>query len=208
LIITVRELVQQFEEIFERKGKLLIAIDGCGGSGKSSLARLLRSESAMVSMVSVDDFYLPSSLQVQHTVPTVGPGFDWHRLETQVLRPLFSFNDSHYQRYDWDLDALAEWHDVPHSNVVIVEGVYSAQRKLEKFYDVTIWVDSSRALRLCRGVQRDGEASRRMWEEVWMPAEDFYVRTERPESAADIVVDGAEDFRAGNLSISKLRRFV
>jgi cytidylate kinase len=60
--------------------------------------------------------------------------------------------------------------------------------------DVRVWVDAPAAVRLERGVARDGEASRSTWTDVWMPNEDAYVERDDPISCAHLVVDGTRPF--------------
>jgi uridine kinase len=72
-----------------------------------------------------------------------------------------------YQRYDWQTDALAEWYTLVGEPVVIVEGVYTLRRELWPLYDLTVWIDCLRAIRLARGIARDGENARALWENEW-----------------------------------------
>lgn len=169
----------------------IVGIDGCGGAGKSRLATEVRvalaSRGRDVSVVPMDDFYLPSALRTGTlALNSIGSAFDWQRLRDEVLAPLTAGQPGRYQRYDWPSDALADWRDVP-PGIVIVEGVYSTRLELEEFYDLTVWVECPRPVRLARGIERDGEAARRIWEEEWMPAEDRYVNEQSPHTRADLI---------------------
>jgi uridine kinase len=97
-----------------------------------------------------------------------------------------------YQRYDWDRDEGAEWHDVTPGRVVVIEGVSSTRRELDAPWALQIWVDAPRDLRLRRAVERDGEAMRSHWVDVWMPSEEAYIARERPEQRADLIVSVTE----------------
>lgn len=108
----------------------------------------------------------------------------------QVLVPISNGVDGYYQRYDWNSDKLLEWYRVP-IGLVIVEGVYSIRNELYKYYDYTIWIETNYQTRLLRGIERDGEKMREMWEKVWMPAEQYYVEIEEPYGKADIIIDGS-----------------
>ncbi|SMC07930.1 Uridine kinase [Sulfobacillus thermosulfidooxidans DSM 9293] len=202
--ITIDHLARCFEIMRSKKGKLLISIDGYGGSGKSTLALSLAQVSQEISLVSIDDFYLPPHAQ-DHSNATIGQYFDWRRLEQQVLIPLHNSQNGTYQRYDWDLEDMAEWHDVRANHVVIIEGVFSSQTRLSQFYDMTIWVEAPHSVRLSRGLRRDGESSRFMWESVWIPAEDHYVRTEMPQHRADMIVDGCSGYPDGHVNVLKVK---
>ncbi|WP_139378306.1 uridine kinase family protein [Mesobacillus jeotgali] len=186
------ELIEAFEIMPRKQSTLLIGVDGCGGSGKSTLARMLKEELPGVTVVHKDDFYLPSSLLIidEPANKPIGADFDWQRLLDQVLDPLSKDQDGHYQRYDWDSDNMAEFHTVPAGGIVIIEGVYSTRQELEHYYDWKIWVDCPREMRLARGIQRDGEEARAMWEDNWMVGEDLYVQQQKPYERADIVILG------------------
>jgi uridine kinase len=116
-------------------------------------------------------------------------GWDWRRFHEQVAQPLLNDEPSRYQRYDWDNDRLAEWHDVQPGGVLIVEGVSSTRRELVVPWDLTMWVEAPNAERLRRGIGRDGEHMRQQWEQVWEVEEDAYVEAQHPERRADVVVN-------------------
>ncbi|WP_274366079.1 uridine kinase family protein [Paenibacillus thermotolerans] len=171
----------------------LIGIDGCGGSGKSTFAEELRRQSPeTVTVIHMDDFYKPSEQRgtAGGNEAEAGGNFDWRRLLAQVIEPLRRNETSRYQRYDWETDRLAEWREVPPGGIVIVEGVTSLRRELRDYYDYTVWVDTPRTVRLQRGIERDGERQRVVWEEQWMPAEDRYVAEHRPGEYASVVIEG------------------
>ena len=162
----------------------LVAIDGYGGSGKSTLAQRIVAALPNVTVVRTDGFAKPNV-----------PGWDWLRMKKQVLDPINRDELGRYQRHDWPTDRLAEWHDVPVGGFVIVEGVSSMRTELGRYWDLSIWVTCSYAIRLARGIERDGEAKRSQWESVWMPEEDRYVQEQKPELRADVILDGEKPFR-------------
>jgi len=189
-----QKLVNSINISSKKHSTLLLGIDGCGGSGKSTLAEKLKEEFANVTIVHMDDFYLPSNLII-NTHPTkkpIGADFDWKRLLNDVLEPISQEVEGRYQRYDWEKNSLAEWHVVPIGGIVIIEGVYSTRRELKGKYDFTVWVDCPRAIRLSRGIERDGDESRDIWENNWMISEDIYVEQHEPDKKADFIIHGIE----------------
>lgn len=158
----------------------LVAIDGRGGAGKSSLAAWLASQ-VHGTVIHVDDFGRPGEPY---------DGWDWHRLRSQVLEPLRADLDCRYQRYDWTTDALGEWVDLRARGIVIVEGVTVLREALGDPWDLKVWVETPYDLRLERGVERDGESERETWTTWWMPQEDTYVERESPMTRADIILPG------------------
>lgn len=161
----------------------IVALDGYGGSGKTELADRLALRLGEATIVHTDDFARPNI-----------PGWEWARMRTQVLEPLMSDHPGRYQRYDWGSDRLAEWHAVPVAGTLIVEGVSSMRDELGRYWDYGIWLDCPHDLRLKRGVERDGEAMRSKWTDVWIPEEDAYFNAQRPDKKADLVVDGSKPY--------------
>jgi uridine kinase len=189
-IASIRELVS----VLPRRARtLLIGIDGRGGSGKSTLAHALAASLPGASIVQFDDFYRrtaerrgrPSAGEEE-----VGFDFDWRRVCAQVLEPLANDESARYQRYDWDRDRLADWHEIQPGEVLIVEGNYAIRPELRAYYDFTIWVEAPHDVRLRRGLERDGDDARATWLESWMPEEERYVARFDPRAHADVVADG------------------
>lgn len=178
-----------------RKGRtLLIGLDGCGGSGKSTCARLLAAARPDVTTVQMDDFYRPSADRLPGPVEAkpIGADFDWERVRRQVLEPISQDQEGRYQRYDWPTDRLSDtWERVPVGGILVVEGVHATRNELAPYYDFRIWVECPRHLRLARGLERDGLEARDRWEKEWMVAEDRYVAAHAPALRADLVLDGS-----------------
>lgn len=188
------DLTNHLAALSNSKPLVIVGIDGCGGAGKSTLARKLQQSLSGVTIVHKDDFHFQSHLIIkgERTTKPIGADLDWKRLREQVLEPLSKGRAGYYQRYDWPSDQLAEWHTVPVKGIIVIEGVYSTRPELRDYYDFTIWVDTPKETRLARGVERDGEASRDWWIHHWMVDEDFYIDKCKPYEKADLVVNGTQ----------------
>lgn len=154
-----------------------VGIDGCGAAGKTRLASQIAAAVPDVSVVHVDDFSGPRI-----------PEWDWSRFDGQVVRPLLAGRPARYQRWDWDADAGAEWHEIAPGGLVIVEGVSATRREVRVPWSLTIWVEAPREVRLARARERDGEAMLTRWLEDWMPSEERYIARENPKARADLIV--------------------
>lgn len=159
-------------------GPTLVGIGGHGGAGKSTLAAAIPG----AQVVPTDAFW-------------DGEGFAIDRIRAEVLDPLLDGRAARFETWDWAARRPGGAARVEPSGVVVIEGVCALHRTLRNAYDVRLWVEAPAALRLSRGVARDGEAARRTWLEVWMPREDRYVASDQPVSCADLILDGSSPFR-------------
>jgi uridine kinase len=156
----------------------VVAIDGPGGAGKSTLAARVSRRLSDAPIVHTDDFASWSN-----------PMDWWPRLLEQVLLPLTHRRPARYQRYDWDAEELAEWHTVVGHDYLIIEGVTASRRAFRPYLALSVWVVTAREECLRRGLERDGEEELQAWRD-WQVAEDAYIASEHPESSADLVVSG------------------
>ena len=156
----------------------IVAIDGCGGAGKSTFAEALSAELGGCSIVHTDDFASWDQ-----------PLDWWPRLLDQVLIPLSRSEPACYQRYDWDAKELVDWLSVE-SETVILEGVSSTRREFRPFLAYRVWIETPAELRLERGLDRDGTAMEGQWLR-WMADEDRYMADHLPRASADLIVDGS-----------------
>ena len=166
-----------------------IGIDGPGASGKSTLAIGLAEALTGAVLVEGDDFYRPESDSRRSEVEVDGL-FDLPRLASQVLIPHSQGKEIRYQRFNWDTGVLGDWVSGPGGTPLIVDGLFSTHETLRDFYDLRIWASAPQAVRLARGLQRDGEQAKSKWVDVWMPAEDRYIADQAPQDHAHLVFDG------------------
>jgi hypothetical protein len=158
----------------------LVAVDGGAGSGKTSFAERLAVALDGAPVVHTDDL-LDGWGDLEAS---------WPRLEAQVLRPLACGRAARWQRYDWLTGSFAEWHDLPASEVLIVEGVGSARRQAQPHLSLSVWVQAPRAVRVERGITRDGPELFELFL-TWLDGEAVHHEREGTPDRADLVVDGA-----------------
>jgi uridine kinase len=190
--VTIQSLCQQLHAHPRKSLALLVGIDGCGAAGKTTLANRIQALAQGVTVVHMDDFFLPSQIRKNAPTDEIGGHFDWKRVQEQVLNQVSRGEPGKYQQYNWDTDRLAKWFDVPAHGIVVVEGLYSTRRELANLYDFKIWMDTPRNIRLHRRSERDGKAARDTWEKYWMKGEDAYVEHHRPYAFADLILDGSQ----------------
>jgi uridine kinase len=175
-----------------RSDPMVVGIDGCGGAGKSTLAKgVSEAFAGRVSIVRCDDFYRPliGAQYVQLTPRQAYENyFDWRRLRDEALMPLRDGKPARYQRYDWAADSLAEWIEIHPREIVIIEGVFSMRPELRPLIDVTIFIETPRDERVRRMSARAQPST--SWMARWVAAENWYLEHIAPHRHADLVIQG------------------
>lgn len=155
----------------------VIAIDGCGGAGKSTFASALAAVWPGSEIVHTDDF-----------ASWDNPLDWWPRLLTEVLQPLSAGRPATYLKTDWLQEGREEYGFVSGPRVIL-EGVSSSRLEFREHLSFCVWIDTPREERLKRGLERDGISAAPLWQE-WMKAEDSYVAEHSPITHADLILSG------------------
>jgi uridine kinase len=189
----IADVLNLVHEVSIKKQLVLIGIDGCGASGKSTFSAELSASLKSAAVISMDDFYKPSQERIRCTDPKpIGWQFGWQRLEKEVLTPLKTQGEVKYQRYNWNTDCLEEWRTIRAFSFIIIEGIYALRSELAEYYDLRLWIECPREERLKRGLERDGEQARSQWEEDWMKEEDRYVASCNPHLHAHKIIQSTK----------------
>jgi hypothetical protein len=170
------ESVRQFAAV-----QSLVAVDGRGSGGKTSLSARLAATIPGTVVVHTDD------IAWNHAV------LAWDDLLVEgILKPVRAGRAVSYRPPQWDLRERAGSIDVPADcPLLIVEGVGSGRRSLADHYDAVIWVESPAALTEERNGARvaAGETTPENYE-LWMAEENPFVEEQRTWERADLVVAG------------------
>jgi uridine kinase len=167
-------VLERLAEITPGRELVLVGIGGRGASGKTTLARALPA----AAVIGTDEFW-------------DGREFELSRLRREVFDAFVAGRAADFATFDWAAQRPSGRRTVEPHGVVVVEGVCALHRLFRDDYDLRIWVEAPREVRLARALARDGEEARATWEDVWMPSEDRYVERDDPVSAADLVVDAS-----------------
>ena len=162
----------------------LVCVDGPAGSGKTTLGdelvRCFRDVHGLdVRLLHMDDVFGGWS--------GLDEGMDV--VAADIVAPLRRGEAGHYRPFDWDRDSRAEERVIEPCDVLVVEGVGSGNAAYADVVTCLVWVEAPSAVRLERGVARDGEHMRERWL-AWRVDEDAMFARERTRERADIFVDG------------------
>jgi uridine kinase len=160
----------------------IVAIDGGGGAGKSTLASRLSVALGGIYIIHIDDF-----------IDGPNPNIDWWmRAYDQVVIPLSRNQAAHYQRYNWDVKALAEWLDAGPGGIIILEGVTSLRTEFRPYIAYGIWIETPPDTRMARGIAR-GNEDEAQWHK-YLQSDRLYFDRDRPDLAAQTTIDGTGEY--------------
>lgn len=173
-----------------RVGKtLFIAVDGHGGSGKSSLADQL-ADLLNAEIIHTDDF-----------ASWDNPTEWWPLLIAKVFKPIEKGATTlRYSRTKW----WKSHHpkpvvDQPVTSIMILEGVGSFRKEFRNYISIGIFVDTPVSICKKRVIERDSkvgepmETIQRLWKD-WLNAENVYFEAHAPKANADLFVNGTVPF--------------
>jgi len=156
----------------------VVAIDGPSGAGKTDLTAALAEHLPGAHVLHMDDLY---------------PGWDGLAqavadLHDKILAPVARGELAAYRRWDWEHDRYADWHSLPATPLLLVEGAGSGAGRNADLESVLIWLEADRDVRFRRGIRRDAEAYRPHWRR-WAEQEEALFLADATRSRADLIVD-------------------
>jgi len=174
-------------KLLERKKRVVVAIDGRCGCGKSTLGALM-GEVFSANVFHMDDFYLPKEMREENWLEVPGGNMDLARFRWEVLENVFGDTAVPYRPFDCSAGALGKEKLTPPTKLTVIEGSYSHHPALKADYDLKIFVTCEKSGQLRRLREREGDYFP-TFERLWMPLEEQYIRLCGIENCADLVID-------------------
>jgi uridine kinase len=156
-------LTEALTDLLSASGPHLIAIDGPAGGGKSTLAKdlyLFFSTTREINLLGLDDIY---------------DGWT-NALGEKLTNDLETIASAHAQKkstsmqiYDWALSRYGDLRTLEPKEILIIEGVGSAQEVIREHKAITIWMDIDPQLGVQRVLNRDGHhiaEEMKAWQEL------------------------------------------
>ena len=187
------EIERRIEALLQSdKDRILIAIDGRTGSGKSSLAKKL-AEEFFCNLFHMDDFFLQGFQRTEERRKEIGGNVDYERFQREVLLPLKNKETVLYQPFHCQTMQLQEKVEMPFRRLNLIEGSYAQHPYFSDPYDLKIFVDIDQDLQLSRIAKRNGEEKLEQFKTLWIPKEEAYFAKVQIAEHADIVLS-VDDF--------------
>lgn len=185
-----QEIKTRIDRFLAAQPRVIVAIDGRCGAGKSTLAARL-AELCGGNIFHMDDFFLRPEQRRPERFAEPGGNVDRERFAVEVLAPLKDGCRFSYRPFVCRDMALGDAVEVEPKAVSIIEGAYSMHPELAGAYDLSVFLTVSPELQRKRIIRRNGGRSRNFFER-WIPFEEKYI------SEMDVPARCRLIFEAGN----------
>ncbi len=211
-----RERLRYVENIFRSGGmpdparvRILVALDGRCGAGKTTLATAVAEElnrgtmdtldlvdlldalgfettgRPLCEVVHMDDFFLRPEERTPERLATPGENVDHERFLAEVLTPLRAGKAAEYRPFDCSTSTLSDALWVHPVSVALVEGSYACHPALRRLYDRRLFLTVSPEEQWARIRRRNGEEGAEAFRTRWIPMEEAYITACGVEAACE-----------------------
>lgn len=178
------------DQRLEEKKRVIVAIDGPCGAGKTTLAVRLQSV-YNCPVIAMDHFFLQHWQRTEERLAEPGGNVDYERVLEQVINPLREGRPFQYQIYDCQADSMSLSEEIPVQALTVVEGSYSHHPVLAEHYDLKVFIKVAPDEQKRRLLKRSGPVMLERFLGEWIPLEEKYFSHFRIEENSDLVVRGA-----------------
>jgi len=175
------QLINALTEISQGVDQPIIAIDGPAGSGKTTLANTLSlalSPQMTTTVIHMDGLY---------------PGWD-DALGSVLTETLLWLTQSHkekkdlrYSTFNWATSEFDPPHTVESTQLLILEGVGSAQRAIEGQLVTSIWLDLDPLIGFQRVIDRDGQSITTQMKK-WLHQQEQHFATDKTKERCEFIL--------------------
>ncbi len=184
-----------------RSGRVVIAVDGMDGSGKThfatDLALALTAAGHPVFHASIDDFYRSRAERHARGADSAEgyyrDSFDYSTFRRILIEPFRMGGSTAFvtAAFDHRRDSPipAKWRSGPQDAILIVDGIFLNRPELSGLWNYSIWLDVDRDTVEERLRQRDGAAPH---PERYREGQKMYIAEASPRTAASAIIDNSE----------------
>ncbi|MBU5625959.1 hypothetical protein KQI82_03270 [Oscillibacter sp. MSJ-2] len=179
-------LLCAMEDLLRKKGRVVVALDGNCGGGKTTLSELLAPlyDSTLIHM---DDFFLPPELRTPERRERGNVHYE--RFGEEVLTPLIRGEAFEYRRFSCRKGGYCGSVRAEARPVTIIEGTYSCHPYFGPgAYDLRVFVETSPEEQARRIRLRGGEDCYEQFRTLWIPLENQYFAANQTRSQANLII--------------------
>jgi uridine kinase len=197
-------LVSLADEILHNysEGRVIIAVDGLDGAGKThfadDLAQQLRTGNRAVFRASIDDFHRPRA--DRYALGRDSPegfyrdSYDYRLFRRILIEPFRIGHIGSFVLQGFDLDRnmaiLPKWSSGPDDAILIVDGIFLNRPELRGLWNYSIWLEVDPSILATRLVGRDGETTT---PKRYSQGQKLYLKDAKPREAATAIINN-DDF--------------
>ena len=181
------DIERRLDALLAEKDRVICAIDGRAGAGKTTLADSLAA-GYDAAVIHADHFCLRPGQRTAQRLAEPGGNLDRERLLESVLLPLSQNKRAAYRPYDCSLGRLTDGIELPEARLYIVEGSYSLHPELRPYYDLAVFVTTDSETQLRRIEARD-HSKLAAFREKWIPLEELYFKTFDVARGCDVMIE-------------------
>jgi uridine kinase len=183
------------------EGRVIVAVDGMDGAGKTVFADALAGQLAVghkaVFRASIDDFHQSRARRYARGRDSAEgfyrDSFDYPTFKRMLTEPfrtgwIGSFN---LKAFDLarDLPFQPVWSSGPKDAILVVDGIFLNRPELRGIWNYSIWLDVDREIAEARMLERDGRSPN---PERYRGGQKLYLDEAKPREAATAIVDNSD----------------
>lgn len=155
------------------KERIIVAIDGKCGSGKTTLGSYLQTKYDC-NLFHMDDFFLQNHQRTEQRLKEAGGNVDYERFSAEVLHPLLSGRVVKYRTFNCIMRVIDREYYIDPKKLNIVEGSYSQHTYFNNPYDLCIFLDIDEQTQIENIRRRNGLEKLELFQQKWIPMENRY----------------------------------
>lgn len=180
------EIFQRTDSLMKSFNRILVAIDGNCGAGKSTLAALI-GDVYDSNVFHMDHFFLRPEQRTKERLEEIGGNVDYIRFREEVIDGIQRGSEFKYRIYDCKKMLIDEYITVRPKKLNIIEGAYSMHPALIGYYDLKVFLGIDEKTQRDRILERNGEIMLKQFLSKWIPMENRYFEQLKIEEKCDLV---------------------
>ena len=188
----LKPLMDEIEYVLQSRGQVIVALDGCAASGKTTASEYLK-EYFGGNVIHMDDFFLPFSLRTEERMALPAGNIHYERLMKEICEPLSKGKEFIYTAYDCSTGGYKESRQMLPKAVTVFEGAYCMYPDRIP-YNVSAFFKCREEMQYQRVLARNGPEKLEAFKNRFIPMEHKYFQTFQIPEKADFCFDTSDFF--------------